>query len=116
MSGGGNLSADNLYTSIPLAEKLLDRKITLIGTVRHNRKGVPKEVKSLTGRTENSTEVWWESTKGKLTLNSYVVNTKSSGKKNIILLASAPPYLGVTKDVRILQFSRFMTSLKYIFK
>ena len=43
-----NLTVDNLYTSIPLAEKLLDRKVTLVGTVTHNRKGIPSEIKSLT--------------------------------------------------------------------
>ena len=28
----------------------------------------------------------------------YVVNTKSKGKKNVLLMASQPPLLGVTKD------------------
>ena len=49
---------------------------SLSSSLRHNRKGVPKEIKSLTDRAENSTEVWWESTKGKMTITSYVVQTK----------------------------------------
>ena len=58
MSGRG-LTTDNLNTSVPLVEMLLDRKIThiYIRTVRHNRKGVPKEIKSLASREENSTQV-----------------------------------------------------------
>ena len=60
---GRNISTDNLYTSIPLANDLLDRGVTLVGTVRANRKGIPAEVKSLDGREENSTEVWWEKKK-----------------------------------------------------
>ena len=46
---GRNITFDNLYTSIPLAEKLLDRKITIVGKMRHNRKGLPKEIKSMEG-------------------------------------------------------------------
>ena len=47
---GSNITFDNLYTSIPLAKKLLERKITVVGTMRHNRKGVPKEIKSIEGK------------------------------------------------------------------
>ena len=47
---GRNITFDNLYTSIPLAKKLLERKITVVGTMRHNRKGVPKEIKSIEGK------------------------------------------------------------------
>ena len=92
------MTTDNLYTSIPLANKLLERSMTLVGTIRHKRMGLPKEVKSLVNRDENTTEVWWEKDKQKITLNSYVVKTKSKGKKNIILLATMSPLLGVTKD------------------
>ena len=57
---GRNITTDNLYTSVPLANKLLDRGMTLVGTMRHNRVGLPKEVKSLEGRKEYDTQVWWE--------------------------------------------------------
>ena len=95
---GRNITFDNLYTSIPLAEKLLDRKITIVGTMRHNRKGLPKEIKSMEGRESNSSIVYWEKKEQKLTLTTYVVSTKSKGLKNIIVLASTPPLLGQTKD------------------
>ena len=58
--GGHNLMTDNLYSSIPLANKLLERSMTLVGTMRHNTVGLPKEVKSLENRDENTTEVWRE--------------------------------------------------------
>lgn len=35
---------DNFYTSIPLAQELLKRKTHTVGTLRKNRKGVPREV------------------------------------------------------------------------
>ena len=95
---GRNITTDNLYTSIPLANKLLERKMTLVGTMRHNRVGLPKEVKRLEGREHNSTQVWWEKDTQKITLTSYCVKTKSKGLKNIVVLSTMPPLLGVTKD------------------
>jgi len=44
LDSGRCLYADNWYTSIDLAEKLLDRQTHLVGTLRSNRKWNPKEV------------------------------------------------------------------------
>ncbi|XP_022165224.1 uncharacterized protein LOC111030157 [Myzus persicae] len=44
LDSGRCLYADNWYTSIDLAEKLLDRQTHLVGTLRSNRKRNPKEV------------------------------------------------------------------------
>jgi len=41
---GRTLYADNWYNSIDLAEKLLDRNTHLVGTLRKNRKRIPKEI------------------------------------------------------------------------
>ncbi|KAB0803767.1 hypothetical protein PPYR_00737 [Photinus pyralis] len=41
---GRVLYTDNWYTSVPLAYRLLDRKTHLVGTLRLNRKHLPKEV------------------------------------------------------------------------
>lgn len=38
------LATDNFYTSIPLAEALLQRNIYFVGTIRPNRKGFPSSV------------------------------------------------------------------------
>jgi len=38
-----NLTADNWYTSYPLAVSLLKDKITLVGTLKKNKKKIPFE-------------------------------------------------------------------------
>ena len=95
---GRNITTDNLYTSISLGQELLDRGVTLLGTLRKNRKGIPIEIKDTTGREENSSVIWWEKERGKFTLISYVVHTKSSGVKNVLGMSTMPPLLGTTID------------------
>ena len=52
------------------------------------------------GREDNSTIVYFEKESGKITLTSYMVPTKSKGKKCVLLLSNYPDLaaLGVTKD------------------
>ena len=94
---GRNISFDRLYTSTFLSVWLLDRKITSIGTLQHNRKGIPVELKVTKGKEELSSEIYWEKSKGKMTLSSYIVNT-SKGTKSVILLSTHEPILRTTKD------------------
>jgi hypothetical protein len=95
---GRNITMDRLYSGLELFEWLLARNITAIGTIMLNRKGIPRSLTSLEGRENKSYQAMWESTKEKLSLHSYAVNTKSKGKKNVMLLSSLPPLLGTTKD------------------
>ncbi|CAH2006536.1 unnamed protein product [Acanthoscelides obtectus] len=44
LDSGRTIVTDNYYTSLDLANKLLDRQTHLIGTLRSNRRGNPKEV------------------------------------------------------------------------
>ena len=67
-----------------------------------------------------SSEVWWEKQDQKLTLTSYVVKSKSNGKKNIIVLSSMPPLLGTEsegdrKKPAIVKFYDFRFWFKYLF-
>lgn len=94
---GRNISMDNLYSSISTANWLLSNDSTMIGTIRHNRLGIPPEIKSIDGRELLSTHTFWERTKGDLSITSYVVKT-STGKKNVLLLSSCRPLMGTTKD------------------
>ena len=47
---GRNISFNRLYTSIPLAKWLLEKRITCIGTMQLNRKGISDELKGTKNR------------------------------------------------------------------
>lgn len=46
LDSGRNLTIDNFFTSVPLAKDLLNRKITLVGTLRKNKREIPPEMLS----------------------------------------------------------------------
>ena len=83
---------------MPMAQWVLDRRITSVGTLQSNRKGIPAEIKELKDRETNSYTIYWEKDNGILTMHSYVVKTKSSGKRNVLFLATLPPLFATTKN------------------
>ena len=97
---GNNLTVDNFYTSLDLVKVCDEKKMTVLGTMRSNRKGVHKEMVNTEGREDNSTIVYFEKESGKISLTSYMVSTKSKGKKCVLLLSNYPDFaaLGVTRD------------------
>ena len=81
-----------------LAQWLLSHNLTCIGTIKANQKGIPVEVKKLANREPLTYECFWEAEESKLSLHSYVVDTKSSGMRNVLLLSTMQPILKTTKD------------------
>ncbi|XP_059055006.1 piggyBac transposable element-derived protein 4-like [Achroia grisella] len=52
---GRNITCDNFFTSIPLLDKLESQyKLTVIGTIRKNKRELPKEFTEVRGRAEKS--------------------------------------------------------------
>jgi hypothetical protein len=95
---GRNISMDRLYSSFSIADWLLnERSITMIGTLQHNRVGIPPELKEVRNKEPLQSELYWEKSKGDVNLTSYTVKT-SKGKKNVLVMATVRPILGVTKD------------------
>ena len=94
---GRNISTDRLYTSIPLANWLLDRHITTVGTLNTNRIGIPDELKNTKDRNEFSVTCHLDESK-KIYLTTYSVRTKSNGKKSVMVLSTMRPLQGVTID------------------
>ena len=95
---GRNLSVDRFYTSVPLAEWLFQKGVTIVGTLQANRKGIAKDMKKTDGRPELSYEVHWSDRNKHMSIHSYVVKTKSSGPRNVLLLTTMKPILAITKD------------------
>lgn len=67
---GRNITIDNWFTSIPLASKLLnDHKLTLVGTIRKNKREIPPEFSQTKNRPICSTMFGFQKD---LTLVSYI--------------------------------------------
>ena len=53
---GRNISLDQYFTSVILAEWCLEKGVSIVGTIRTDRKGIPKETKELGNKEEKSTK------------------------------------------------------------
>ena len=80
-----------------MAQWLLDRGITSVGTLQSNRIGILAEIKEIKNREINLYKIYWKKDDGILNLHSYVEKTKRSGKRNDLLLSTVPPLLATTK-------------------
>jgi hypothetical protein len=52
--GGRNVTTDNFFTSVDLVNQLKNRKLTLVGTMKQNKRGIPQESKPARQRDKNS--------------------------------------------------------------
>ena len=51
--GGRNVTTDNFFTSVDLANQLQNKKLTLFGTMKENKREIPQEFKPARQRDEN---------------------------------------------------------------
>ena len=56
---GRNVSIDRFFTSMTIADWLLDREITTVGTLRTDRIGIPEKVKDTNRREDQSTKYFY---------------------------------------------------------
>ena len=87
LAAGYNITTDNFFTSVPLAFKLLNRSrnpMTLLGTVRANRKYIPDFIKKHVGQEFDSCFAFSDD----IMLVSYF---PKEGKKAVVLLSSSAP-------------------------
>ena len=91
-----NISMDRLYTSFKVADWLLKRNVTMIGTIISNRVGISPEIKPITNQEENSYLLFWQKD-GLCNISSYVLKTAKS-KKNVMVVSTVQYLMGVTKD------------------
>ncbi|XP_025191783.1 uncharacterized protein LOC112592035 [Melanaphis sacchari] len=78
---GRNITLDNWFTSIPLAEELLQKKLTLVGTLRKNKPQLPRELIDIKKRILYSTIFAYNN---QITALSYVPKKG----KNVVLIST----------------------------
>lgn len=98
-----NVTTDNWFTSVSLVQDLYDNcGMTLVGTIRANKKEVPPEMKDTSSRELGSSAFLFTDT---LTLVSYVPTTAK--KRKIVLLLSSmhsSPSIGQNGKPEIVEF------------
>ena len=95
---GRNISLDRYFTSVTLAEWCLERNITIVGTLKSDRKGIPKEMKGVADEEEKSTAFCYSKDE-KTMLLSYI-DKKKKGKKNILALTTMHNQVKLSVDER----------------
>ena len=83
---GRNISMDRYFTSISLSVWLKQKKITLVGTMKENRQGMPKYLKVIGDRAEKSAICVYNDGTRKMMIS--YVDKKKSGLENIFLLTT----------------------------
>ncbi|KAG7161264.1 PiggyBac transposable element-derived protein 4-like 4 [Homarus americanus] len=99
-----NVTTDNWFTSVPLAVDLLENcGMTFAGTIKANKKEVPKEMTDRDNRRLESTAFLFTK---ELTLVSYVPTTAKTKKKLVLLLSSmhTQPTIGNTGKPEVIEF------------
>ena len=77
------MSLDHYFTSVTIAHYLEKEKMMLVGAMRANRKGVPKELVEM--QNHDDKDIKFVYANDDMMLTSYVAK-KKSGKTNILLL------------------------------
>ena len=84
---GSNISMDRYFTSVVVAQWTLEKKTTIVGKMRLDRKGRPKKIKSLENRDKSSVLHVFDSDE-KILLVLYS-DKKKSDKRNFIVLSKS---------------------------
>jgi hypothetical protein len=78
---GRNVTTDNFFTSLALARDLKQKRLTLVGTMRHNRKELPSKIKEIKDRQVSSSVHFYKE-------EAVLVSYKPKPGKNVVLLSS----------------------------
>ncbi|GBP63724.1 PiggyBac transposable element-derived protein 4 [Eumeta japonica] len=102
-----NVTMDNWFTSVPLAKQLLMQpyKLTLVGTLRANKKEIPEEMKNSRSRAVNTSMFCYD---GPITLLSY----KPKPSKIVYLLSSCDENGSINHETKKPHMIEFYNSTK----
>ena len=81
LNKGYHITADNWFTSTSLAEKLMAKDTTLVGTVRSNKRELPPKARSIAGRQKKSAEFF-------SSRDQILVSYWDKGTKPVLLLST----------------------------
>uniref|UniRef100_A0A1B6LLL4 PiggyBac transposable element-derived protein domain-containing protein n=1 Tax=Graphocephala atropunctata TaxID=36148 RepID=A0A1B6LLL4_9HEMI len=84
---GRNVTIDNYFTSVPLLNDLYtNHRLTVVGTIRKNKKELPQELLCLKSRPKGSSMFAFPRPPNKCTIVSYIPDKKT--KKNVLLAST----------------------------
>ena len=95
---GCNISMDRYFKSGFLSEWALRKKFTIVGTMRHDRKSNPKEVKAI--GTGKKSRCCMSITKRKTSCSLLISTRKNQEKKNVFVFLTMHDSVKVTNDQR----------------
>ena len=90
------MSLDRYFTSVTTAHYFKEKRMTLVGTKRANRKGILKELVEMKNRDDTDIKFAYAN-EDDMMLTSYVVKRKS-GKRNILLLSTMHDDVRCSRD------------------
>lgn len=82
-NSGCNIVTDNFFTSISLARKLYQNQMTILGTIRKNRREIPRELLDIGDRARYSSKFAFHNNN-----EAVVVSYLPKRNKNVLLLSS----------------------------
>ena len=97
---GRNISMDRYFTSVPMSEWLLDRNVTLVGTMEESRVGIPHEIHAVGAREPKSTIYMYNSDNAKEKMLISWIDKRKRGSKNILCLTTMHDSVKVSRDIR----------------
>lgn len=105
---GRTVTTDNFFTSLSLATKLITKRTTLVGTIRQNKRELPKPAKLKKDNMSRFSTILYKSENCTLTIY------KSKPNKKVLLLSSKHKSVKIEKDgKRLPETVVFYNNTKY---
>ena len=76
----------------------MKNKITVVGTLVTKHIGLPDDLKKAKQRGQFESTMHWEKTEGDFSLCTYTPKYRSKEKKNVLVLSTMRPLMGITRD------------------
>ena len=80
---GNNITCDNIFISLPVAEKLARDKLSIVGTMQKNRRELCKKMNESENKATYSSNFYWH-----YSTNFLFVKYQAKEKKSVCLLSS----------------------------